>query len=207
MNTQTKIIATGAESEIHQITKTTLKKIRLEKTYRIPEIDTKLRKSRNRREFKVLTKLYENNILVPKPYKLIEDKRIDEISFEFEYINGQVLKNCLTKNSLNQAFNEIIKIHKLEITHGDLTTLNMIKQKTTNKIYIIDFGLSEFTTKAEDRAVDLNLFFNCIKNEHPNFYKHKEQLLKIYEKEIDKKTIKSLNNLELRGRNKKKLQK
>lgn len=198
MNT---IIATGAESEIHKINDTTLKKIRLAKTYRIPEIDLKLRRLRNRKEFKILTKLHENNILVPKPHKLIEDKRVDEISFEFEYLDGQVLKKCLTKELLFKAFNQIIQMHKQQITHSDLTTLNMICKD--NEIYLIDFGLGEFSIKAEDRAVDLNLFFNCIKNEHPEFYKHKQEIEEIY-KQFDKKVLINLNKLEHRGRNKNK---
>ncbi len=197
----TQIIATGAESEIHKINDTTLKKIRLAKTYRIPEIDLKLRRLRNRKEFKILTKLHQNNILVPESYKLIEDKRIDEISFEFEYLNGEVLKKCLTKELLFKAFNQIIQMHKNEVTHSDLTTLNMINQN--NEIYLIDFGLGEFSIKAEDRAVDLNLFFNCIKNEHPQFYEFKQELEEIY-KAFDKKVLINLNKLERRGRNKNK---
>jgi Kae1-associated kinase Bud32 len=195
------IIATGAESEIHKINDTTLKKIRLAKTYRIPEIDLKLRRLRNRKEFKILKKLHENQILVPEPYKLIEDKRIDEISFEFEFLNGQVLKKCLTKELLFKAFNQIIQMHKKQVTHSDLTTLNMIHM--SNEIYLIDFGLGEFSIKAEDRAVDLNLFFNCIKNEHPQFYQYKEELKEIYFK-FDKKVLNNLNKLEHRGRNKNK---
>jgi Kae1-associated kinase Bud32 len=197
----TEIIATGAESEIHKINDTILKKIRLAKTYRIPEIDLKLRKLRNRKEFKILTKLHENQILVPKPYKLIEDKRIDEISFEFEFLDGEVLKKCLTKKLLFKAFNQIIQMHNQGVTHSDLTTLNMIHYN--NEIYLIDFGLGEFSIKAEDRAVDLNLFFNCIKNEHPQFYEYKEELKQIYFK-FNEKVLNNLNKLETRGRNKNK---
>ncbi|NQZ85229.1 MAG: Kae1-associated serine/threonine protein kinase [Nanoarchaeales archaeon] len=215
------LIATGAESQIHKINQTTLKKIRLPKTYRLKEIDEKLRKFRNRREFKVLQKLHiANTINVPEPYKLIEDKRspiksIDlmdtknatrifeyvEISFEFEFLQGDVLKKCLTKELLFEAFEQIIQMHKLEVTHSDLTTLNMIY--SNNKVFLIDFGLAEFSVKPEDRAVDLNLFFNCIKNEHPDLIKYKEELIEIY-KQFEPKVLINLKKLELRGRNKQK---
>ena len=200
----TEIIATGAESEIHKINETTLKKIRLVKTYRIAEIDTKLRKTRNRKEFKILKKLFSTSVNVPEPYNLIEDKRIDEISFEFEYLNGEVLKKCLTKELLFEAFNQIIEMHKNEVTHSDLTTLNMIY--SNNKIYLIDFGLGEVSIKSEDRAVDLNLFFNCIKNEHPTLIKHKDELKQIYFK-YNERVIHNLDKLETRGRNKSKSKK
>ena len=193
-----KIIGVGAESKIVQITPEVLEKIRVSKLYRIEKLDLKLRKFRNKREFKILNKLYENSVNVPKPISIDEKN----ISFRFEFICGNVLKSCLTKKILFDAFNQIILMHNLNVVHGDLTTLNMMKKG--DKIYLIDFGLSNFSLKIEDRAVDLNLFFNCIKNEHPNFYKYKIDLLSIYEKEVNKGNlvIKRLENLEMRGRNK-----
>ena len=73
-----------------------------------------------------------------------------------------------------------------------------------SKIYIIDFGLSEFTYKVEDKAVDLNLFFNCIKNEHPDLYKAKSKLEELYLNKANnsKNVIDRLNQIEKRGRNK-----
>jgi Kae1-associated kinase Bud32 len=93
-------------------------------------------------------------------------------------------------------------MHNLDIVHGDLTTLNMIH--SNNKIYLIDFGLSNVSSKIEDKAVDLNLFFTCIKNEHPNLYSLKNELLKIYETKSNnsKLILKRLEMIEKRGRNK-----
>ena len=194
-----KIIGEGAESQIIQIDENLLKKLRLSKPYRHPILDLKLRKARNRREFKVLNKLQELKINAPKPFEI---KEKEEISFTFEYINGNILKSVLNKKLLEKAFDEIIKLHEHNITHGDLTTLNMIEKD--NKIYLIDFGLSEFSKKIEDRAVDLNLFFTCIKNEHPTFYNQKEKLLQTYQKELEfgLKVIQRLEQIEHRGRNK-----
>jgi len=195
-----KLIGIGAESQILQINENTLKKIRLPKTYRHPILDLKLRKSRNKREFKVLNKLLELKINAPKPFEIIENK--EEISFTMQYLKGNVLKHVLNQKLLEKAFQQIIKLHKNDITHGDLTTLNMIE--TENEIYLIDFGLSEFTKKIEDKAVDLNLFFTCIKNEHPTFYDRKDKLLQTYTKELEygEKVIKRLEEIEHRGRNK-----
>lgn len=191
----------GAEAQILQVNNTTLKKIRLPKKYRIELLDKRLRKSRNRREFKVLNKLKEQKVNVPKPFELIDNKD-EEISFTFEYINGEVLKETLTKTLLEKAFTQIILMHKLDIVHGDLTTLNMIEKN--KQIYLIDFGLSEFSHKYEDKAVDLHLFFTCIKNEHPDLFSQKEKLEQQYIKqcEFGQKVIERLNKIELRGRNK-----
>lgn len=200
ISTDKNLIAQGAEAKIIQIDENTLQKIRESKPYRISELDLKLRKARNKREFKVLSKLYEEKINVPKPIE-ISDKK-ENIHFTFEYIKGAPLKELLNEELLNKAFDNIIKIHQLNITHGDLTTLNMLVKN--DLVYLIDFGLSEFTNKIEDKAVDLNLFFTCIKNEHPEFYKHKTELLKQYKKELEKGTeiIARLEQIEHRGRNK-----
>lgn len=190
------LISEGAEAKIYLVSEGLLKKVRLPKKYRIEKLDKKLRKSRTRREFKVLTKLSENGVAVPKPFEIFEN----DFSFTFEKLEGEVLMKCLTEKLLFDALKIIIDIHKLDIVHGDLTTLNMIS--TENGIFLIDFGLSEFNSRIEDKAVDLNLFFNCIKNEHPSFYHLKDKLEKEYIKlDFGSKVIDRLRNVEKRGRN------
>lgn len=195
-----KLISKGAEANLYKIDSKTLKKVREIKTYRITEIDNKLRKFRNKREFKILNKLFESNINVPKPFKINDSK--EDTHFTFEFLDGKILKEIINEKLLIKAFEEVIKIHKIGIVHHDLTTLNMIYCR--NKIFLIDFGLSDFSSKIEDRAVDLNLFFNCLKNEHPNLFLMKKKLCDKYVKEFDNgnKVIKRLENIEHRGRNK-----
>lgn len=192
------LIARGAEAEIIKIDNKTLKKRRPPKPYRIQDIDLKIRKFRNKREFKVLTKLSEKGILAPKPLE-INDL---EIYFTMEFVEGKALKEVLNKELLFKAFSQVIQIHNEDITHGDLTTLNFIEKN--NETYLIDFGLAEFTQKIEDKAVDLNLFFTCIKNEHPNLFSEKENLLEMYKKKVSdgKKILRRLDQVEKRGRNK-----
>lgn len=193
-------LAQGAESSILIVDKKILKKIRHKKEYRNSELDLKLRKFRCKREFKILKRLEELEVNVPKPYEI----ELKNTSFTFEYLKGDVLKNVLTKENLKQGFLEICKLHNTGIVHGDLTTLNMML--IDSKVYIIDFGLSNFSEHIEERSVDLNLFFHCIENEHRKFYSMKEELLKTYSKEVEngEKVIKRLEEVEKRGRNKNK---
>lgn len=193
------MIAQGAEAQIFKVDENTLKKVRLAKPYRLKQIDEKLRKFRNKREFKVLIKLFGADVNVPEPFELNVK---DDISFTFEYIDGTVLKEVLDEKLLEKAFENIIKMHNQNIVHGDLTTLNMIEKD--DSVYLIDFGLADFSHKIEDKAVDLNLFFTCIKNEHPNLYAQKERLVKEYAKHAERgeSVIGRLHKIEHRGRNK-----
>ena len=147
-----KLIAQGAESKLF-LEKGRVIKNRFRKTYRIKEIDEKLRKFRTKREAKVLEKLQKINFPIPK---LINNNKKDTL--EIKYIKGELIKNKLKENNcikLSKEIGEKIAIlHNNNIIHGDLTTSNMIYNK---EVYFIDFGLSFFSEKIEDKAVDLHL--------------------------------------------------
>lgn len=194
------VIGIGAEAKIILKKNETLEKIRLEKPYRPELLDKKLRKSRTKREFKILSKLFESKINVPKPIK----ENLNNFSFEFEYIKGKNLKEILNEKLLEKAIMQIILMHNQDIIHGDLTTLNMLERD--DKIFLIDFGLSQISKGIEEKAVDLNLFFTCIKNEHNNLFHLKEKLIKQYLEKANqsKEIIKRLKEIEHRGRNKNK---
>jgi len=195
-----RLIGEGAEAEVWQISNDFCEKIRLQKSYRIESLDFKLRKLRTRREFKVLSFLFEGGVNVPNVENLFISK--NKVSFTFDYLGEEILKFNLTEDLLFLAFEEIIKMHKLDVIHGDLTTLNMII--FNKKVFLIDFGLASFTNKIESKAVDLNLFFNSIKNEHPKFYNFKKELLNKYLGEIKNanEILIRLGKIEHRGRNK-----
>ena len=132
---QQKLIATGAESQIF-LQENLVAKRRIKKSYRIAEIDEKLRKLRTRSEGKIMDKL-SGIINIPKIIKV--DEKSKEIIMEF--IDGKKLSDYLDTFSLNQQEEicreigkETGEIHDLNIIHGDLTTSNMIlAENPTNK--------------------------------------------------------------------------
>ena len=199
-----KIFNIGAESKIIEIIenkKIFLKKIRIEKKYRIKQIDEKIRKFRNSKEFKILKKLNENKINTPKVFDLNEK----EYSFKMEKIEGETLNKKLNKENLKKAFEKIIEIHNLDVIHNDLTLLNFLIESKTKKVFLIDFGLSFISKKIEDKAVDLNLFFENLKNENLEIYKkYKKKLIDLYKKQTEDGLliIQRLEKVEIRGRNK-----
>ena len=195
-----KIICQGAEAILYQ-EKNKLIKERIPKTYRIKEIDDKLRKFRTRREGKILEKA---SINVPKVFKIDDNN----MKIEMEFIPGKLLKDILDGLSISernkicrQIGQEISKLHEQNIIHGDLTTSNMIYYK--DKIYFIDFGLSFFSHKIEDKAVDLHLLKQALESKH---YKHFESTFKtILSSYKNKEVLSRLQIVEKRGRYKRKI--
>ena len=99
-------------------------------------------------------------------------------------------------------------MHNNGIIHGDLTTSNIILGKNSEgvfsrKVFFIDFGLSFFSEKAEDKAVDLHLLKEGLESRH---YKVWEECFKCaidaYRKEAknSSETLKRLEAVEKRGR-------
>jgi len=194
MNT---LISQGAEALITKKDNYLIKD-RIKKSYRLPEIDIRLRKTRTKKEAKLLQKA---QTLIPVP-KIISST---DYSISIEYLKGKKLSEHLDKlkNKLNIA-EEIGKniaiLHNNNIIHGDLTTSNMIYSK--NKLYFIDFGLGFESNKVEDKAVDLHLIKEALTAKH---YKNARELfnsiLEGYKiSNTYKETLTRLKKVEKRGR-------
>jgi len=123
---------------------------------------------------------------------------------------------------------EIAKLHKEDIIHGDLTTSNMIlvndnisasqdglndnkvnlelKRGDINfpnfKIFFIDFGLGYISKKIEDKAVDLHLLKQALEAKHFKNWKILfDEILKGYNNyEESDKVLERLKAVEKRGR-------
>ncbi|MCL4400688.1 MAG: Kae1-associated serine/threonine protein kinase [Candidatus Parvarchaeota archaeon] len=156
-----KIIAHGAEAIIYE-DRNEIIKYREKKGYRIDEIDSDLRKSRTKREFTILKRCAENGMHVPKPINISDNGE----SIRMEKIEGVQLDYCFSLDLLEKVGNMLANLHKIGIVHGDLTTANMLVRE--KNLFFIDFGLSYFSQKDEDRATDLFLFKNALKSRHPN---------------------------------------
>ena len=193
-----KLISQGAEAKLFLEGDKVIKN-RFTKSYRIKEIDQKLRSFRTRREAKILQKLESINFRSPR---LISSD--DKENIIIEKVSGNLLKDILEKSDYKKLCNEIgskiAVLHNNSIIHGDLTTSNMI---FNNRVYFIDFGLSSFSEKAEDKAVDLHLLKEGLESKH---YKIWEDCFKcaldVYKKEAknSSETLKRIEVVEKRGR-------
>lgn len=188
----------GAEAIISLNKDNNIDKCRIEKSYRIPEIDVSLRASRTKKEAKIIQKLQK---IIPVP-KLVNASEYD---IEMEYIDGVQLKKILdSRPELAGLIGKNLSLmHDSNIIHGDLTTSNMIFKEDT--LYFIDFGLSFVSTRIEDKAVDIHLFKQALESKHYKIaeYAYRE-FLNGYSPKDKNEILERLRVVEERGRYKEK---
>ena len=199
-------IAQGAEAILYKDRGTIIKE-RLSKAYRLPHLDESLRQFRTRREAKILQKLEELNF--PAPHlRDFSDKRM---SIVMDFVPGEKLRDVLAENDdyevLAQEIGEKVgRLHQNDIVHGDLTTSNMIQHGETGELMLIDFGLSSFSDKIEDKAVDLHLLDRALESKHHEKYPGIfDKVLEGYRKSNPEaaEVLKRFAQVQRRGRNKK----
>jgi TP53 regulating kinase-like protein len=202
-----KIFARGAEAVI--ILKDNLvTKDRIKKSYRIKELDEKIRKRRTKSEKKLLEKA-SKIINAPNPFPLKEEHKI-----EMPFIDGKKISDILDsfpiakqKQICKTIGQQIAKMHDADIIHGDLTTSNMICDSASlhtlrPKIFFIDFGLGYISKKIEDRAVDLHLLKQALEAKHFKNWEilFKEVLTGYEDYKESKKVLERFKAVEKRGR-------
>ncbi len=176
-------------------------KERLCKSYRLPEIDGKLRKARTRREAKVITKLAEAGVPGPQLKAMNDEAMLISMNF----IDGPKLRDVLHEQPeaySKEVGRKIGLMHKADIIHADLTTSNML---VPDEIHFIDFGLSFFSAKIEDKAVDLHLLNRALESKHHDIHSQCFQAAVAGYQETNpqaEEILKRLEQVEQRGRHK-----
>lgn len=165
------LITKGAEADIY-ITKwndsKAILKIRKTKNYRNPILDANLRKQRTIKESQTISKVKLYGIPAPLVYFV----NLKKSFIIMQHIPGKPIHDLSDSKIVflsKQMGNLVGLMHKNGIMHGDLTTSNFILFK--NKVYVIDFGLSQKTTKPEDHAVDLRLIKEILNSAHVTIMK------------------------------------
>jgi len=181
----------GAEATV-KIEKDKVIKARPKKNYRHPELDYRIRKQRTQTEYTSLKKALRHGVNVPKTKKISENK------LKLQKLEGKTLEEDFKPEKMVQVGENLAKLHSTGLIHGDLTTKNII---SGDKVYLIDFGISQQTERTEDRAVDLHLLKQVLKSSHPeNFEEAWNNFLRGYEPTFAEKVLKRLEEVEKRGR-------
>ena len=208
-----KIVRKGAEADLYYgqwFGKEVIFKYRVPKKYRIEELDKRIRTERTLNEARALIRVKKYGINVPLVFE------IDTINSTIimKYIQGNKLKDLLPKLDnfqKKQYFNEIgrsiANLHRNGHIHGDITTSNIIITPEEN-IFLIDFGLHEYSDTIEDKSVDLHLFKRVLISSHGKDYEfcfiaflegYRSEYKKAEASECNE-IIKNIDAIETRGR-------
>ena len=147
-------------------------KYRYSKKYRNKKLDFLLRKKRTVNEGRIM--IICKKVGIPVPSILY----IDDLRFLIlmEYIDGIVLRDLSNKEKLNdQKIREIGRyiglMHENNIIHGDLTLANIVFTNE-DRIFFIDFGLSEQSSEIEKQGIDIHILMRSVESILP-FFSHK----------------------------------
>ena len=161
-----KLIKKGAEADIYVTewkNSDAILKIRKSKNYRTPILDKNLRKQRTIKESQTIMEVKSFGIPAPLVYFV----NLEKSSIMMQRIPGKPIHDLPDSKVIalaKQMGNLVGMLHENGIMHGDLTTSNFIFFQ--NKVYVIDFGLSQKTIKPEDHAVDLRLIKEILNSAH-----------------------------------------
>lgn len=198
------LIKKGAEADIYLIDwygKKAVRKVRKPKSYRNKLLDEEIRKKRTLHEAEMLSGAKRAG--VPTPLIYFVDPKNSEIIMQ--YVKGNLVRDILANNlKLSKSMGiYTAKLHRNNIVHGDLTTSNFILYDS--KLVLIDFGLSFYSDRMEDKAVDVRLIKEIMSSAHATIFKKAFDLfIKGYENVLGSsftvKILKKVSEIEKRGR-------
>jgi len=204
-----KLIYRGAEADIYLeewYGRLAVRKSRIAKPYRVPELDSTIRRTRTLHETNLMHEARKIGIPVP----VVQHLDPDASTFIMEYVNAPTLKDELylatpeiRKKRCAELGKLVAKMHEGDLVHGDLTISNVLS--ANGKLFLIDFGLGDFSTELEDRGVDLLLLNRAMKSTHVKFHEEifaafLKGYLSIVGSKLHKETQEKMREIERRGR-------
>ena len=184
-----------------------IRKQRVRKNYRVPELDYEIRRARTVHEARLMYEACRVGVPAPSIYFI----DLGETTIIMEYIEGERVKEIveeLKPEKRDEIFSgvgtKIALLHRNGIIHGDLTTSNMILT-VTGKVFFVDFGLGEFSSSIEDEGVDLHLMRRALESTH---YMHSADCFNaiingykaIIGETLTNRVLRRINEIESRGR-------
>jgi Kae1-associated kinase Bud32 len=141
-------------------------KKRNHRSYRHPDLDRRLTRQRISVEVRVLRKLHSTTVSSPSLF----DVDIDEGWIILSEVEGVTLYESLLNGESNieqiEKFGGLIRqLHELGISHGDLTTHNVMINDD-GELTLIDFGLSKISPEIEHLGLDLQVLHECLNASH-----------------------------------------
>ncbi len=174
----------GAEAEVINsiyLGRDSVIKTRIPKSYRVKELDDKLRVERMRNEARLMREARRAGVRTPVVYDIDPVK----CGITMEKIQGVTVKEYLDSHpeEADKICMEIGKniglLHNNRISHGDLTTSNMILE-SNGDLCIIDFSMGALKADMEELGVDIRLMERAFDSAHPGMDGAYGKLLESY---------------------------
>jgi len=164
-----KLLHEGAEATVSAgswLGRQAVLKSRRPRGYRHPDLDRRLTRQRLAAEARVLSRL--SSFGFPSPKLLFLDQQ--KSSMLLSMIEGRTLHDLLKSNDsseikLSELGRLIRRLHEAGISHGDLTTHNVMVTEE-GSIHLIDFGLSRISPELEHLGLDLQVLRECLGASH-----------------------------------------
>jgi Kae1-associated kinase Bud32 len=192
----------GAEAIVHAGTwmgEEAVLKQRQPRKWRHPDLDARLTKSRMSAEVRLLRRLHLAGLPVPV---LLAIDATEGWMVTSRMPGGPLfehLRNGGGSEMLEELGATIHRIHSLGISHGDLTTHNILWDSDFG-LSIIDFGLSQITDDIEPLGLDLQVLNECLKASHPDIEGAIDRVLTGYLNEGGQEVVTRFNDIRSRVR-------
>jgi N6-L-threonylcarbamoyladenine synthase/protein kinase Bud32 len=172
---------TGAEATVELLGDGRVRKRRRSRTYRHPELDGTLRRSRTTLEARLLNEARRAGVPTP----LVHDVDVANATLTLQHVGERDLADALAHGTdasrvhTRTVGRHLARLHGAGIVHGDPTTRNVrirsIEEPDANvdgtiadapgsrpHTYLIDFGLGYHTGHVEDHAMDLHVLEQAV---------------------------------------------
>lgn len=141
----------GAEAAV-SIEDEIVTKQRHPKTYRHPELDNRLRRTRTGMEARLTSLARREGIPTP----VVRGVDPTTATLTFQSVGESELRTACTQAAVRRVGGHLARLHGVGIVHGDPTVRNV--RVDDDRVYLIDFGLGYHSEKPEDFAMDLHIF-------------------------------------------------
>jgi len=127
-----------------------VRKHRLSKPYRHPDLDATLTRERTTAEARLTAEARAAGVPTPPMW----DVDRETATIRFQHVGEADLAERLTAESVATVGRHLATLHEAGLVHGDPTPRNV---RVGDRVWLIDFGLGFHTGHIEDYAIDLHV--------------------------------------------------
>ncbi len=183
----------GAEAEVWAGTwmgQDAVRKLRRPRKWRHPDLDIRLGYRRMMSESRLLIRLKRRGLNVPAVWDL--DPKSGRMILErmpglplIEILRNKEFSQDFIRMALRNTGSLIRRLHREAITHGDLSTNNILVDENAEPS-LIDFGLAAIDYEIERFGIDLHVIDEILGASHPEHTHAIEVLLEGYSSEEER---------------------